>query len=118
MNLKDKIAWITGGGSGIGLAGAIELAKAGCRVVISGRDAAKLDAAVRQAESQGAPAGSVSALPLDVADSAAVARRGAGRRRPGSAASTSWSTAPASTFPSATGTRPTAPPSTRWWPST
>jgi NADP-dependent 3-hydroxy acid dehydrogenase YdfG len=72
MNLKDKTAWITGGGSGIGLAGAVELAKAGCRVVISGRDAAKLDAAVQQAENQGAPAGSVSALPLDVADSVAV----------------------------------------------
>ncbi len=74
MNLKDKIAWVTGGGSGIGLAGAVELAKAGCRVVISGRDAAKLDAAVLQAESQGAPAGSVSALPLDVADGAAVSK--------------------------------------------
>jgi len=74
MNLKDKVAWITGGGSGIGLAGAIELAQAGCRVVISGRDAAKLDAAVRQAETQGAPAGTVSTAPLDVADSAAVER--------------------------------------------
>ena len=74
MNLKDKTAWVTGGGSGIGLAGAVELAKAGCRVVISGRDAAKLDAAVLQAESQGAPAGSVSALPLDVADGAAVSK--------------------------------------------
>ena len=73
MNLRDKVAWVTGGGSGIGLAGAIELAKAGCRVVISGRDKAKLDAAVRQAESAGAPAGTVSAVPLDVADSAAVA---------------------------------------------
>ena len=35
--LKGKVAWITGGGSGIGLAGALELAKAGARVVISGR---------------------------------------------------------------------------------
>jgi len=74
MNLKDKVAWITGGGSGIGLAGAVDLAKAGCRVTISGRDAAKLDAAVRQAEAQGAPAGTVSAVALDVADSDAVAR--------------------------------------------
>jgi NADP-dependent 3-hydroxy acid dehydrogenase YdfG len=74
MKLKDKVAWVTGGGSGIGLAGAIELARAGCRVVISGRDAAKLDAALRQAETQGAPAGTVSAAPLDVADSAAVER--------------------------------------------
>jgi NADP-dependent 3-hydroxy acid dehydrogenase YdfG len=74
MTLKDKGAWITGGGSGIGLAGAIELAKAGCRVIISGRDAAKLEAAVGQAEAAGAPAGAIGCAPLDVADSGAVAR--------------------------------------------
>ncbi len=74
MTIKDKVAWVTGGGSGIGLAGAIDLAKGGCRVIISGRDATKLDAALRQAESQGAPAGAVSAAPLDVADGAAVTR--------------------------------------------
>ena len=43
-------------------------------MVISGRDAAKLDAAVRQAESAGAPAGAITTAPLDVADSAAVER--------------------------------------------
>jgi NAD(P)-dependent dehydrogenase (short-subunit alcohol dehydrogenase family) len=37
--LKGKVAWITGGGSGIGLAGAKELAAAGAHVVISGRTA-------------------------------------------------------------------------------
>jgi NADP-dependent 3-hydroxy acid dehydrogenase YdfG len=74
MNMQDKVAWVTGGGSGIGLAGAIELAQAGCRVVISGRDAAKLDAAVRRAESAGAPAGAITTAPRDVADSAAVER--------------------------------------------
>ena len=74
MQLEGKIAWVTGGGSGIGLAGALELARAGCRVVISGRDAGKLAAAVAQAESQGAPAGSITAEPLDVADAAAVTR--------------------------------------------
>jgi NADP-dependent 3-hydroxy acid dehydrogenase YdfG len=74
MNLQNKVAWVTGGGSGIGLAGAIELAKAGCRLVISGRDAAKLDAAVRQAEAAGALAGAITTAPLDVADSAAVER--------------------------------------------
>ena len=36
-DLKGRVAWITGGGSGIGLAGAVELVKAGAHVVISGR---------------------------------------------------------------------------------
>jgi NAD(P)-dependent dehydrogenase (short-subunit alcohol dehydrogenase family) len=74
MSLSGKVAWITGGGSGIGLAGAVALASAGARVVISGRDAAKLDAALAQARAQGAPEGAASAAPLDVADSAAVTR--------------------------------------------
>ena len=74
MSLRGKVAWITGGGSGIGLAGAVELAKAGCRVVISGRDAAKLGEALADATRRGAPAGMVSAEPLDVADKKAVAR--------------------------------------------
>ncbi len=73
-SLAGQLAWITGGGSGIGLAGAIELAKAGCRVVVSGRDSAKLDRAVAAAEARGAPHGTVAAAPLDVADAAAVAR--------------------------------------------
>jgi NADP-dependent 3-hydroxy acid dehydrogenase YdfG len=74
--LAGQVAWVTGGGSGIGLAGAIELAKAGCRVIVSGRDAAKLDAAIATAEARGAPQGSIEAAPLDVADMAAVARVG------------------------------------------
>ena len=77
MKLSGQVAWVTGGGSGIGLAGAIALAREGCRVVISGRDAAKLDAALVQAEDQGAPPGTISSAPLDVADAAAVARVGA-----------------------------------------
>lgn len=74
MILKGKVAWVTGGGSGIGLAGAVELAKAGARVVISGREAPKLAAAIQDAQRRGAPAGSISAEPLDVADRTAVAR--------------------------------------------
>jgi NAD(P)-dependent dehydrogenase (short-subunit alcohol dehydrogenase family) len=72
--LTGKVAWVTGGGSGIGLAGAIELAKAGARVLISGREAAKLDVALDTAFRLGAPAGSITTMPLDVADAAAVAR--------------------------------------------
>ena len=70
--LAGKTAWITGGGSGIGLAGAIELAKAGVRVIISGRDSVKLETAVTTAESKGAPRDAISALPLDVANRDAV----------------------------------------------
>jgi NAD(P)-dependent dehydrogenase (short-subunit alcohol dehydrogenase family) len=75
--LAGQVAWITGGGSGIGLAGAVELARAGCRVVISGRDAGKLGDAVASAQARGAPHGAITAAPLDVADAAAVARVGA-----------------------------------------
>ena len=41
--LSGKVAWITGGGSGIGLAGALELKKAGATVVISGRNPKTLE---------------------------------------------------------------------------
>jgi NAD(P)-dependent dehydrogenase (short-subunit alcohol dehydrogenase family) len=45
MNLKDKNALITGGGSGIGLGVAAALAAEGCRVAICGRDGKKLSQA-------------------------------------------------------------------------
>ena len=34
-SLKGKVAWITGGGSGIGLAGGLEFASAGAHVVLA-----------------------------------------------------------------------------------
>jgi NADP-dependent 3-hydroxy acid dehydrogenase YdfG len=68
--LKDRVAWITGGGSGIGLAGAIELARAGAHVVISGRSAETL----KRAEKELRGAGSGEAISLDVADQKEVAR--------------------------------------------
>ena len=45
---KDQVAIVTGGGSGIGLATAIELVRLGARVAICGRTQAKLDAARRE----------------------------------------------------------------------
>ncbi len=72
-SLEGKAAWITGGGSGIGLAGATELARAGCRVVICGRDESKLNSALESAIAQGVPRGRISAAPLDVSDQHAVA---------------------------------------------
>ena len=57
QSLQGKVAWITGAGSGIGLAGAQALARAGCTVVMSGRrkevleaEAAKLAAGGLRAE--------------------------------------------------------------------
>jgi NADP-dependent 3-hydroxy acid dehydrogenase YdfG len=67
--LKGKVAWITGGGSGIGLAGAIELAKAGAHVVVSGRSAETLKAADKALKT----AGSAETIALDVANQKAVA---------------------------------------------
>jgi NAD(P)-dependent dehydrogenase (short-subunit alcohol dehydrogenase family) len=68
--LAGKVAWITGGGSGMGLGGAIELARAGARVVISGRNAQTLAPAAAAVKE----AGEGEALLLDVSDRAAVAR--------------------------------------------
>src|SRR5580700_4166748 len=48
MNLKNAIALITGGSSGIGRAVAQSLAASGARVVITGRDQARLEKAARE----------------------------------------------------------------------
>ena len=66
--MKGKVAWITGGGSGIGLAGAVELVKAGAHVVISGRTAATNASAEKQLKALG----SAETIPLNVADKKAV----------------------------------------------
>jgi len=66
--LSGKVAWVTGGGSGIGLAGALELAKAGAHVVISGRTAETNASALSELKKSG----SAEATLLDVADKKAV----------------------------------------------
>ena len=50
--LDGKVAWITGGGSGIGMAAAIEFARAGARVVISGRSDATLKQALKHVKAE------------------------------------------------------------------
>ena len=61
--MKDKIAFVTGGGSGIGRACALALAAQGARVVVVGRTLAKCDAVV--AEIGGASALAVAVLVSD-----------------------------------------------------
>jgi NADP-dependent 3-hydroxy acid dehydrogenase YdfG len=63
--LKDKVAWITGGGSGIGLAAAHALKDAGASVVISGRSEKTLHHP------------GLEAITLDVSDRKAVAKTAA-----------------------------------------
>jgi NADP-dependent 3-hydroxy acid dehydrogenase YdfG len=68
--LGGKVAWITGGGSGIGLAGGVELARAGAHVVLSGRNYDTLAAAEKQVRA----AGSCEAIALDVSNKNAVSQ--------------------------------------------
>lgn len=68
MELKDKVALVTGGGSGIGLGIATALAREGCRVVIAGRSGQRLQTAA--AEFDGQPP--ILTQVCDVADRAAV----------------------------------------------
>lgn len=65
-----RVAVVTGGGSGIGRAIAVELARLGARVVVVGRTVTKLDETVAAIVASG---GSAEACALDVRDRDAVA---------------------------------------------
>jgi NADP-dependent 3-hydroxy acid dehydrogenase YdfG len=66
---KKRVAWVTGGGSGIGEAGADALAADGWTVVVSGRRKDALDAVVQKIKAAG---GEAEAIPLDVSIAADV----------------------------------------------
>jgi NADP-dependent 3-hydroxy acid dehydrogenase YdfG len=67
--LDGQVAWVTGAGSGIGRAGALELAAAGARLALSGRRAEQLEEVAGEIAASG---GKAEVVPLDVADRAAV----------------------------------------------
>ena len=69
--LFGKVAWITGGGSGIGEAGARALAAAGALVVVSGRHQEELD---RIADSIRSSGGKAEGVACDVSDPQVVQR--------------------------------------------
>jgi NAD(P)-dependent dehydrogenase (short-subunit alcohol dehydrogenase family) len=74
-NLKDKIAWVTGAGSGIGAAAACALAAEGVHVVLTGRRPEPLAATAALIRALGATA---LVSPGDVSDPKAVAAIAAG----------------------------------------
>jgi NADP-dependent 3-hydroxy acid dehydrogenase YdfG len=69
-NDKKRVAWVTGGGSGIGQAGAEALAADGWTVIVSGRRKDALEAVVSGINSKGG--GKAEALVLDVSQAADV----------------------------------------------
>ena len=70
FDLKDKVALVTGGNGGIGLAMARALAAAGASVAVVGRNPQKLESAVDALQTSGARA---RAWQVDVSDEGAVA---------------------------------------------
>lgn len=69
MSFSDKVAIVTGAGSGIGRQVAVALAHAGYAIAIAGRRREPLEATVAAAAASGAP---TLAIPTDVSDPASV----------------------------------------------
>jgi len=69
METVQKVAMITGAGSGIGVASALELARAGYAIVLAGRRPEPLHAAATAIDEIGRPA---LAVPTDIADEGSV----------------------------------------------
>jgi NAD(P)-dependent dehydrogenase (short-subunit alcohol dehydrogenase family) len=65
--LKGRAILITGAGSGLGRALAIECARAGASVILSGRNGAKLDRVYDEIEAMGAPQPAIAVLDLAIA---------------------------------------------------
>jgi NAD(P)-dependent dehydrogenase (short-subunit alcohol dehydrogenase family) len=66
-SLRGRAILITGAGSGLGRALAIQCARAGASVILSGRNGAKLDLVYDEIEAMGAPQPAIAVLDLAVA---------------------------------------------------
>lgn len=69
MRLKDKVAFVTGGGQGIGRVTALTFAREGARVVVADINTETIEATVAEIQAQD---GQAMAAHLNVADSASV----------------------------------------------
>ena len=69
MTLNNKVCLLTGGGSGIGRATAIKMAKEGARIIVVGRTQTKIDETVSSIKKDG---GYASGYATDVSDQALV----------------------------------------------
>lgn len=69
QSIVGKIAWVTGAGTGIGRGGAVALAGAGAKIVLSGRRVPELEATQKRISDAG---GEAVIEPLDISDADAV----------------------------------------------
>lgn len=72
LHIAGRVAVVTGGDSGIGLATAKVLAAEGCHIVLTDREQAKLDQALPEVEQQAERGAKVIAIAADLANKAAV----------------------------------------------